>query len=104
MKSDLDKLRAIIEASKKLTSVLDIDELLNVILDVALTELEAERGTVFLLDRERGEIFSRILRGEEIGRDPHAAGQGHLRFRGPNGRDGHHPGRLRRRAIRSRHR
>ena len=66
MKSDLDKLRAIIEASKKLTSVLDIDELLNVILDVALTELEAERGTVFLLDRERGEIFSRILRGEEI--------------------------------------
>ena len=66
MKSDLDKLRAIIEASKKLTSVLDIDELLNVILDVALSELEAERGTVFLLDRKRGEIFSRILRGEEI--------------------------------------
>jgi serine phosphatase RsbU (regulator of sigma subunit) len=66
MKSDLDKLKAIVEASKKLTSTLDLDELLNVILDVALNELEAERGTVFLLDEEAGEIFSRILRGNEI--------------------------------------
>lgn len=66
MKSDLEKLRAIVEASKKLTSILDLDELLNVILDVALAELEAERGTVFLLDESKGEIFSRILRGNEI--------------------------------------
>jgi serine phosphatase RsbU (regulator of sigma subunit) len=66
MKTDLQKLRGIVEASKKLASVLDLDELLNVILDVALSELEAERGTVFLLDAERGEIFSRILRGNEM--------------------------------------
>lgn len=66
MKTDLQKLRGIVEASKKLASVLDLDELLNVILDVALSELEAERGTVFLLDEERGEIYSRILRGNEI--------------------------------------
>jgi len=66
MKSDLEKLKAIVEASKKLTSVLDLDELLNVILDVALDELEAERGTVFLLDHEKGEILSCVLCADEI--------------------------------------
>ncbi len=76
MKSDLEKLRAIIEASKKLTSVLDLDELLNVILDVALQEIEAERGTVFLLDQQKGELFSRILRGDEIDEIRLPIGQG----------------------------
>ena len=76
MKSDLEKLRAIIEASKKLTSVLDLDELLNVILDVALKEIEAERGTVFLLDKTTGELFSRILRGDEIDEIRLPVGQG----------------------------
>lgn len=66
MKSDLEKLNAIVEASKKLASTLDLDELLNIILDVALTELEAERGTAFLLDMDKSEIFSRILKGDEI--------------------------------------
>jgi sigma-B regulation protein RsbU (phosphoserine phosphatase) len=76
MKSDLDKLRAIIEASKKLTSVLDLDDLLNVILDVALQELEAERGTVYLLDKEENELVSRILRGDEIDEIRLPLGQG----------------------------
>lgn len=66
MEKNLEKLKAIIEASKKLTSVLDLGELLGVTLDVALQEIEAERGTVFLLDAARGEIFSRILRADEI--------------------------------------
>lgn len=66
MKTDLEKLRAIVEASKKLTSVLELDELLSVILDVALDELEAERGTVYLMDKERREIFSRIVVGNEM--------------------------------------
>jgi sigma-B regulation protein RsbU (phosphoserine phosphatase) len=76
MKTDLEKLKAIVEAGKKLTSVLELDDLLNVILDVALKELEAERGTVYLMDAERGAICSRILRGKAMSEICLPLGQG----------------------------
>jgi sigma-B regulation protein RsbU (phosphoserine phosphatase) len=49
-------LRSFVEASKALNSTLDLNQLLNIILDLATKNTEAEAGTIYLLDRERSEL------------------------------------------------
>jgi len=61
----LNKLSFLVEASKALTSTLDLSELLGRILDVAKTHTEAERGTLFLVDEATNEIWSLIAHGLE---------------------------------------
>jgi len=61
----VDRLRRIVEASYLVHSTLDLDELLGRILEVAARGVGAERGTVFLLDAEHNEIWSRVLSGDE---------------------------------------
>jgi phosphoserine phosphatase RsbU/P len=51
-------LSAILEATKLLNSTLDLPELLNIILQLCTRLCGADRGTVFLLDRKHGEIWS----------------------------------------------
>lgn len=57
----VDKLEQIIEASKLINSALNLDELLKVILDTALKIVDGESGTVYLLDRRRRELWSKVL-------------------------------------------
>jgi len=59
----LNKLSFLVEASKALGSTLDLSELLGRILDVAKSQVEAERGTLFLLDEKKEEIWSLIAHG-----------------------------------------
>ena len=54
----VDELSTIIEATKLLNSTLDLGHLINIILQLSSRLIGAERGTVFLLDRERDEIWS----------------------------------------------
>jgi serine phosphatase RsbU (regulator of sigma subunit) len=61
----LNKLSILVEASKALSSTLDLSELLGRILDVAKTQAECERGTLFLVDEKAGEIWSLIAHGLE---------------------------------------
>ena len=61
----LSKLNTLVEASKALTSTLDLLELLGRILDVAKTQTRAERGTIFLVDDRTEEIWSLIAHGLE---------------------------------------
>jgi phosphoserine phosphatase RsbU/P len=61
----LDKLRFMVEASKVFNSTLDLSELLGRILDVAKTLTKAERGTLFLVDEKKDEIWSLIAHGLE---------------------------------------
>jgi phosphoserine phosphatase RsbU/P len=61
----LSKLNILVEASKALTSTLDLPELLGRILDVAKTQTRAERGTLFLVDERTQEIWSLIAHGLE---------------------------------------
>jgi phosphoserine phosphatase RsbU/P len=49
---------AILEATKLLNSTLDLSELLRIILQLCTRLCEADRGTVFLLDRKSNEIWS----------------------------------------------
>ena len=61
----LNRLSFLVEASKALNSTLDLSELLSRILDVAKTQVEAERGTIFLVDEKTREIWSLIAHGLE---------------------------------------
>lgn len=64
--SYVQRLESLIEASKKLNTTLDLDELLNVILNLATKNLEADRGTIYLIDQERKELWSKVLKGKEL--------------------------------------
>ena len=61
----MKELSSIIEATKKLNSTLDLGELIHIILQIATRQTGAERGTVFLADRERKEIWSLVGLGLE---------------------------------------
>lgn len=61
----LNKLSFLVEASKALSSTLDLSELLTRILDVAKSQAEAERGAIFLVDEKAAEIWSLIATGLE---------------------------------------
>jgi sigma-B regulation protein RsbU (phosphoserine phosphatase) len=61
----VSKLTFLMEASKALNSTLDLSELLGRILEVAKTQVDAERGTLFLVDDRTNEIWSLIAHGLE---------------------------------------
>ncbi|HXW13299.1 MAG TPA: SpoIIE family protein phosphatase [Terriglobia bacterium] len=65
MRHNVDRLQAMVEASKVFNSTLDLSELLGKILDVAKTLTKAERGTLFLVDEKADEIWSLIAQGME---------------------------------------
>jgi phosphoserine phosphatase RsbU/P len=56
----MEQLSSIVEATKRLNSTLDLGELIHIILQIATRQTGAERGTVFLMDRERGELWSLV--------------------------------------------
>jgi sigma-B regulation protein RsbU (phosphoserine phosphatase) len=55
------ELSAVLEATKLLNSTIDLSETINIILQLATHLCKADRGTVFLVDQKRNEIWS--LRG-----------------------------------------
>src|SRR4051794_32585491 len=54
------ELSSIIEATKRLNSTLDLGELIHIILQIATRQTGAERGTVFLVDSARQEMWSLV--------------------------------------------
>jgi serine phosphatase RsbU (regulator of sigma subunit)/CRP-like cAMP-binding protein len=63
--AEIENLRRIIEASKLINSALDLDELLKVILDLALKIVDGENGTVYLVDKQKRELWSKVLEAAE---------------------------------------
>jgi len=59
-------LRSLVEASKLLNSTLELGPLLKLILQVAAENTRADRGTIYLVDRQRNEIWSRVAQGEQM--------------------------------------
>jgi len=64
-RSAVIELSTIVEATKRLNSTLDLAELLNIILGLTTRYSGAERGTVFLVDRDKKEIWSLVGLGLE---------------------------------------
>jgi serine phosphatase RsbU (regulator of sigma subunit) len=72
----MKELSSIVEATKRLNSTLDLGELIHIILQIATRQTGAERGTVFLMDREREEMWSLVGLGLEQHVIRFAAGRG----------------------------
>jgi GAF domain-containing protein len=60
------RLEKLVEASRVINSTLELDRLLQLILDAATEGVGADRGTLYLVDRERGELWSKVLQGDEL--------------------------------------
>lgn len=60
-------LYALLDLSKALSSVVDLDDLLTTIVDKASAVVDAERTTIFIYDSAREILWSRVAQGLEIG-------------------------------------
>jgi len=60
------RLMAIVEVGKLLNSTLDLDKVLEIILDTAVKNLKADRGTVYLFDHETNQLWSKVLQGDNM--------------------------------------
>lgn len=59
---EIHKLAQLIEATRKVNSTLDLNELLDIILTMSLEIVECERGTVYLVDEQAGELWTKVTR------------------------------------------
>lgn len=62
--SVVQELNAMRTVSEVMTSNIQLDDLLSLILNKLITTIGAERGTIFLVDEARGELWSRVLLNE----------------------------------------
>jgi signal transduction histidine kinase/CRP-like cAMP-binding protein len=63
--TQLEKMHKIIEATKIVNSSIDVDTLLELILQTATTVVSADRGTLYLIDNAKEELWSKTLQGSE---------------------------------------
>ncbi len=66
MNNKMEKLHRLVEATKVVNSTLNIDKLLSLILDNAVQTVKADRGTLYLLDENKHELWSKVLQGSEL--------------------------------------
>ncbi|TAK60918.1 MAG: GAF domain-containing protein [Bacteroidetes bacterium] len=62
----LDKMHKLIEASKIVNSSLDLQKLLSNILQTATGTIGADRGTLYLIDEAKGELWSKVAQGTSM--------------------------------------
>jgi len=68
MRRRLRESEALFRVSQAFTSVLDLDELLQVIIDSAVETIDsAERGVIHILDEASGELHPKALAGKALG-------------------------------------
>jgi signal transduction histidine kinase len=63
LRTNLDRLSRLMKVGTAISSELDLDALLRTISQTTSHLLQAERSTVFLVDRVRGELWSRVAEG-----------------------------------------
>jgi putative methionine-R-sulfoxide reductase with GAF domain len=61
-----EDLMSLLEVSRSLISEHSLEGLLELINTTATRIADCERGTVYLIDRDRGEFWSRVKHGEEV--------------------------------------
>ncbi|MGD1045699.1 MAG: ATP-binding protein [Bacteroidota bacterium] len=61
-----NRLQRLIEASKIINSTLDLDELLELILNSATQSIQADRGTLYLVDGIKKELWSKVHQGTDM--------------------------------------
>src|SRR5438046_5485159 len=59
----LDKYTALLDISCRLNSERNFDQLLKLIADEATKHVDAERATIFILDKNKGELWAKVALG-----------------------------------------
>jgi len=72
--SDPERLTVILDVTRRLMTVTDLDALLRLIAEATTQLLDADRATIFLVDRDRGELWSKVALGTGELRFPIGAG------------------------------
>ncbi len=60
---NMKKMRSLLDISRKVSTLETLDEILAELIEITTTELNADRGTIFLNDQETGELYSRVAQG-----------------------------------------
>ncbi len=63
LKTRIRKLTSLLDVAKAMTAERSLDQLLKLILDEALKVLGADRCSIWIVDRERGEIWTKVAHG-----------------------------------------
>ena len=66
IESRFNKLQRLMEASKIINSTLNLDELLELILNSATQSIQADRGTLYLVDDIKKELWSKVHQGTDM--------------------------------------
>ncbi len=61
----VERLTSLLDLARRLAAAPDIESLLKMIVDTAAALVEADRCSLFLVDRDRGEVWSKIAHGIE---------------------------------------
>ncbi|HWU40920.1 MAG TPA: ATP-binding protein [Candidatus Acidoferrum sp.] len=79
---DRTRLKILLDVIKAMSAETDFDRLLQLIMEETTRAMEADRSTLFLVDRERGELWSRVALGlqekKEIRFKAHLGISGHV--------------------------
>ncbi|MBM3491174.1 MAG: GAF domain-containing protein [Alphaproteobacteria bacterium] len=72
----LQRVATLVQLSHRISDNLSLDQLFPELMGIVTSTLDADRATLFLLDPETGELFSRVAQGDGIGeiRIPHDRG------------------------------
>jgi K+-sensing histidine kinase KdpD len=66
VKRQAERLAAIIEVGSQISAARDVDQLLTTVMDRLTALVHAEAATLFMFDKERNELWSRVLRGSAL--------------------------------------
>src|SRR5688572_3099910 len=58
------KLRSLLDVAKALTREREIESLLDLILIESIKTVDADRGSLFIVDREKNELWTKIAHGQ----------------------------------------
>ena len=59
------QMELLLSTSRQMAAVETLDEMLKTIVDITITETNSDRGSLFLNDKQTGELYSRIALGNE---------------------------------------
>ena len=64
-----EKLHLILEVARSMAIERNLDHLLAMVLQAGAKVAEADRSSIFLVDRERGELWTRLAQGVDAGKE-----------------------------------
>ncbi|HPN37430.1 MAG TPA: ATP-binding protein [Melioribacteraceae bacterium] len=63
---NIEQLQMILKAAQLVSSKIKLDDVLQNIVSVATNVTKSDRGTLYLVDKEKGEIWSKVVMGNEL--------------------------------------